>query len=117
MLIKPNHPTDIPVTGSPAIRLPPAIIISKIPAKAGMIFRELAEESTGPDWFKISSTPNIARLNMQLPQKFPRARSGCPTIAAELMPVTISGNEVTRAIRTIPIHRRPAPVFSLIASP
>jgi hypothetical protein len=47
----------------------------------------------------------------------PKARSGELTKATELTPVTISGMVVIAAMSTIPIHIRPIPVFSAMASP
>jgi hypothetical protein len=59
----------------------------------------------------------MARLREQLPKRVPKAKSGKPTTAAELTPVTNSGIEVIAARSTNPIHTRPKPVFSAIASP
>jgi hypothetical protein len=59
----------------------------------------------------------IVRLKTQLPKKSPMAKSGTFTRAAALMPVTISGMEVTRANSSMPIQMQPSPVFSAMASP
>ena len=65
----------------------------------------------------MSRTDIMVRLNMQLPKSVPKARSGNLTRAAELMPVTSSGAEVTAARKIIPIHIPPSRVFWAIASP
>ncbi|MBA7572122.1 hypothetical protein ES708_13898 [subsurface metagenome] len=57
------------------------------------------------------------RLKRQLPRRVPIAKSGRPTKATELMPVTNSGTEVIAASRTRPIQSPLKPVFSAIASP
>jgi hypothetical protein len=67
--------------------------------------------------WRISSKAIIARLREQLPRMVPKAKSAEPTKPAELAPVTNSGIEVIAARSTNPIHTRPRPVFSAIASP
>jgi hypothetical protein len=65
----------------------------------------------------MSIRAKIERLNRQLPNKVPRPKSGSPTKAAELIPVTSSGAEVMAARNIRPTHIPPKPVFSAIASP
>ena len=117
MLGMPIHPKASPESFSPAKILPAAIKISNMPIPAEAICLELAWLKIGAGRYKTSNKARIARLNMQLPKSVPRAKSGSPTRAAELTPVTNSGMEVTIATSTKPIHILPKPVFSAIASP
>jgi len=73
----------------------------------------------GVERCRISSKARIERLNKQLPKRVPKAKSGEEglTKATELILVTSSGIVVIAAMSTSPIHIRPKPVFSAIASP
>jgi len=117
MLGTPTHPRVNPENISPPKILPAAMAASNIPMLADTICLELTLLKIGAGQYKISSTVRIARLKKQLPKRVPKAKSGSLTKAAELTPVTSSGMEVTAARKIRPIHIRPNPVFSPIASP
>jgi len=65
----------------------------------------------------MSSKAIIERLKKQLPRRVPKAKSGSPTRAAELIPVTSSGIEVMAPRNIKPTQTLPRPVFSATASP
>ena len=117
ILATPTHPRANPENLPPARIAPPAMAISNIPQPAEAMCRELAALKTGVRRWRISSKAMMARLRQQLPNRIPKAKSGEPTKATELTPVTSSGIEVMAARSTSPIHTRPSPVFSAIASP
>jgi len=119
MLGMPTHPRANLENLAPA-RIPPAaIVISNIPQPADAVCLGLASVKTGVERWRISSKARIERLNMQLPKRVPKAKSGEGglTKATELTLVTSSGIVVMAAMSTSPIHIRPKPVFSAIASP
>ncbi len=117
MLGTPTHPKANPESLSPAKILPPAMAIGNIPIPADAICSSFTSLKTGVRRCNISSKAIIVRLNMQLPNRVPSARSGSPTRATELTPVTSSGMEVMAARSTRPIHILPSPVFSAMTSP
>jgi hypothetical protein len=116
MLEMPTHPRAKEENFPPAIMPPAAIAISNIPKPTDAICLGLASVKTGVCLWRISSNARIDRLKQQLPKRVPRAKSGEATKAAELTLVTSSGIEVMAARSTKPIHIRPNPVFSAIAS-
>jgi len=117
MLEMPTHPRASPGNPSQAKILPAAIAISNTPKPADAICPELTLLKIGVGRYKISNKARMRRLKRQLPKIVPKARSGTPTKAAELTPVTSSGAEVIAARSTRPIHIPPIPVFSAIISP
>jgi len=115
----PTHPRTIPGNRAPA-RIPPAAIaISNMPKPTDAVCLGLASVKTGVWAWRISSKARIERLNKQLPKRVPKAKSGEGglTKATELTLVTSSGMVVIAAMSISPIHIRPKPVFSAIASP
>ena len=117
MLGSPIHPKPNPENLCPAKMPPAATAISSIPQPADSMCSELASLKIGVRRCRISSRARITRLMAQLPKRVPTARSGEPTRAAALTPVTSSGMDVTAARSNSPIQIRPKPVFSPIASP
>jgi hypothetical protein len=93
------------------------MLMSKIPHPADIMCLGLAWLKTGVRGWRTSIKARIERLKQQLPTSVPKAKSGEATKAAELTPVTSSGIVVMAARSTRPIHIRPKPVFSAIASP
>ena len=91
--------------------------ISNIPIPASAICRNFTALKSGVRRCNISSKARIVRLNMQLPSRVPKARSGRPIRTAELTPVTSSGTDVMAAKSIRPIHIPPKPVFLAITSP
>lgn len=113
----PTHPRAKPESLSPTQILMAAMPISNIPTPADAVCLRRAWLRIGPWRKRISNRAMRVRLNRQLPKRVPMAKSGRPTRAAELTPVTSSGTEVMAASSTRPIHSPPTPVFSPIASP
>ncbi len=117
MLGMPTHPKANPEILSPAKIMSPAMVISNFPIPADAICCNFTLLKTGVRRCNISSKAKMVRLNMQLPSRVPKAKSGSPTRVAELTPAINSGVEVMAARSTSPIHILPSPVFSAMISP
>ena len=103
-----SFPRAIPAIATAAIM---------IPVIAEAMWQGLTPLSTGVGRNMISITAISIRLNIQLPRSVPTARSGILTKAAALILVISSGIDVIADSSKRPIHIRPKPLFSLMASP